>query len=179
MQSQSENTSKSLALPLVDNEFRTMASWCIANANKSIFIATLLFNLDPKQDRDLHVRKFTRALCDARWRGVDVKLLLGVPSGVSQARGNRISAQYLTQRGLKVRCLRNPEHHLKFMLFDAEALILGSHNLTPSAVARNFETSVFIKDEALSVDVARIFDSFWAQSTPYDGLRDELGFADK
>ena len=55
--------------------------------------------------------------------------------------------------------------HPKFAVFDARCSIVGSHNLSFSAVRLNEEMSVLIDDTSFSEDLSFSFLSYWRDSS--------------
>lgn len=157
-----------LAIPILGNEYRAVAGWSITHAESSVLVATFLFSLGLRDDRELHVRSLVRLLHDAVWRGVDVRVLLSAPEAESQRRSAAIAEEFLRNRGVATRVLRDPAQHLKFMIVDEHTAIIGSHNWTPSALGRNFEASILVKDGTVARDGARLFHELWNRAEVRD-----------
>lgn len=106
----------------------------IDSATKNIDLVVYDWRFYP--DRPMHpVSLFNQALIRAVRRGVKVRALLNAGTYIDQLRSVGIQAR--TPKTSRVL-------HSKFILFDSEHLLLGSHNFTSNAFTTNFETSVFI-----------------------------------
>lgn len=96
-------------------------------------------------------------LIKARQRGVDVTVILDV--GKSVKLENRVVASRLAQNGVRVVFTsRHRTTHVKAVAFDDRYVVIGSHNLTQSALAHNNELSVLIDSPELAAKVRRYLD---------------------
>ena len=75
---------------------------------------------------------------------------------------NMKAARYLGEAGVVVKFGRTfPITHAKLWIFDDDAVILGSHNLSNRSVTVNNESSVLIKSRPVAMEFKRYFDSLW------------------
>ena len=115
-------------------EFGPNAVKLIDASKKNIDLCVYDWRFYP--DRPMHpVSMFNQALIRAVRRGVSVRALINASTYVDHLKSVGIQARNpKTQRVM----------HSKFIIFDSEHLLLGSHNFTSNAFTTNFETSVFI-----------------------------------
>lgn len=122
-------------------------------------------NLNPRQILlayyDVHIHpqspknpayQILRDLIAAKATGTDVRFLF---PPFKRNPANRRAACYLNTAGIRVRVM--PDHqplHCKMTIFDRDCVILGSHNLSRPALAKNIETSAILTDPA-DIDAAR------------------------
>ena len=75
---------------------------------------------------------------------------------------NMKAARYLREAGVVVKFGRTfPITHAKLWIFDDDAVILGSHNLSNRSVTVNNESSVLIKSRPVAMEFKRYFNSLW------------------
>ena len=113
-------------------------------------------------------------LADARWRGVDVRVLVGGSrSTFAIGEAAAIAVAHLTDRGIPSRWLTSDKaargSHAKNVVVD-EAVLLGSHNWSPGAFHRDTQDSVRITSAALAEYLAALFEARWtSDGTDRDG----------
>jgi len=93
-------------------------------------------------------------LIKARQRGVEVTVIL---EGKKPVRfDNHATGRLLSQGGVRVIYPRQRQvTHLKAVVIDDRYLLMGSHNLTQSALAHNNELSVLLDSPELAATVSR------------------------
>ncbi len=116
----------------------------IKNANKEILISVYVLTSHDVID----------ALKKAKERGVKVIVLVDGNVGA-----NAEAVEALRNEGIVVKCVSKPYKHLhaKFIIVDNKLIIVGSHNLTNSALLFNREVSVVIENIILSSQLRSIF----------------------
>ena len=130
----------------------TLAS-LIANAGKRIDIAMFLFKTSP--DRDTRPAKLIRDLVAARQRGVEVRVILEYSSyDPTLNQTNQETAQALKKGGVAV-FFDSPSRttHAKLAVIDRRYCLVGSHNLTQSALKYNHEFSLLLDSPALAEEI--------------------------
>ncbi len=130
----------------------TLAS-LIANAGKRIDIAMFLFKTSP--DRDTRPAKLIRDLVAARQRGVEVRVILEYSSyDPTLNQTNQETAQALKKGGVAV-FFDSPSRttHAKLAVIDRRYCLVGSHNLTQSALKYNHEFSLLLDNQALAEEI--------------------------
>jgi len=68
--------------------------------------------------------------------------------------------------GLKLRYFNSTRFHPKLYLFDNSSALVGSANLTSSALSVNQEVVVSIEDEIVVTDLSAAFSRWWSQARP-------------
>ncbi|MFH0737689.1 MAG: phospholipase D-like domain-containing protein [Candidatus Micrarchaeota archaeon] len=118
---------------------------------------------------DIEVYVFTsrdvlEALERAKSRGVEIRIILEkrVLSGQNAQMFSELAA-----KGFAVRYAGRifDLTHSKFIIIDGEAVLVGSHNLSNSALFENREASVIIRDAEIVEEFQGIFNSDWSIST--------------
>lgn len=115
---------------------------------------------------DIEVYVFTSrdviaALERARARGVDIRIILekNVISG-----HNTQTFLELAAKGFNVRYASRAYQltHSKFIIIDGGTVLVGSHNLSNSALYENREASVIIRDSAPVREFEDVFETDWS-----------------
>ena len=116
----------------------------IENAKQEILISVYVLTSDDVVD----------ALKRAKERGVKVIVLVD-----GHIKTNAEAIKILRSDGIVVRCVSKPykHFHAKFIIVDNRLIIVGSHNLTNSALLFNREVSVVIENKVLSSELRSIF----------------------
>jgi phosphatidylserine/phosphatidylglycerophosphate/cardiolipin synthase-like enzyme len=124
----------------------------IREAKRRIICAFYLFKVsDGRRNLPAAV---ARELIGARLRGVAVTVILD--PGTSINLENRRAASMLLQNGVSVRFpSRRRVTHAKAMVIDDRYVLIGSHNLTQSALTHNNELSVLLDSPQLAAEVTR------------------------
>jgi phosphatidylserine/phosphatidylglycerophosphate/cardiolipin synthase-like enzyme len=139
---------------LKDGDFVRQLLQDIRTARKSIRCTYFLFKTG---DRSGNLpRQVAEELVRASRRGVDVTVTLEQSrnEGDDLNRDNRRTAALLRRGGVRV--LFDPPGvttHVKAAVFDGRTVILGSHNLTQSALRHNNELSVRIDSPSLAAEI--------------------------
>ncbi len=117
---------------------------------------------------DIEVYAFTSeevisALENAHSRGVAVRVLLDPDIST-----NTVAFSMLLLKGIDVRWASRTykSFHTKFIIIDGKLVIVGSHNLSNSALNYNREASVLVVDSDIVADFAREFALDWSTSSP-------------
>ena len=125
----------------------------IKNAGQRIDLAMFLFKASTS--RDNLPAGLVRELVAARQRGVAVRVILE-SSGHDQTlnRANQETAQLLRKGGVTV-LFDSPDrtNHAKLTVIDRRYCLMGSHNLTQSALKYNHELSLLLDDPALAEEI--------------------------
>lgn len=78
---------------------------------------------------------------------------------------NMQAARFLGEAGVVVKFGRTfPITHAKLWLFDDDAVILGSHNLSSRSITVNNECSALIKSRPVTMEFKRYFNLLWGLS---------------
>jgi phosphatidylserine/phosphatidylglycerophosphate/cardiolipin synthase-like enzyme len=137
-------------------------------AKQRIRIATYLYTLDIRADPNNPVRRITAALVRAAARGINSRVLLGVPADSRLATLNCITGAYLIARGIQVKVASTPALHTKLAIVDDHFGSVASHNLTPRAFTSARELAVAVWSSQTCGALSSHFDALWAQAS--DGI---------
>jgi phosphatidylserine/phosphatidylglycerophosphate/cardiolipin synthase-like enzyme len=135
----------------------------INRAKYSIDIIQYQWNFYPFKP-DSIMQQLNRTLIAKIQSGVKVRVLMNKEGREAQLTViNMRAARFLADAGASVKFARTyPITHAKLWLFDHDATILGSHNLSTRAVTVNNEASALIKGREVTMEFKRYFDALWA-----------------
>jgi cardiolipin synthase len=111
------------------------------------------------EDEEMYDAAAEDALIAAARRGVDVEVLLPVPSGSD---GWADDAAHLASGGVHVRYLGAPYLHAKLIVADGGLAFVGSQNFSPTSLDQNREVGVLIADAAALHLLNDTFGRDWA-----------------
>lgn len=102
-----------------------------------------------------------KALCEAKERGVDVKVLLN-PSQIGATKHNERAYDQLTKAGCEVKWFDPDEEtgnklHAKVGIFDGKEVILGSANWSGTGLTWNREANVDVVDDKVAAYYEKMF----------------------
>lgn len=139
------------ALP--DTAYAETLATLINNATRQVDLAMFLFKTSPA--RNNRPAELVRALIAARQRGVAVRVILEYSQyDPTLNRANQETAESLKQGGVAVFFdSPNRTSHAKLAVIDRRYCIVGSHNLTQSALTRNHEFSLLLDNPALAEEI--------------------------
>lgn len=121
---------------ILNHEFHTRISAEIQRAEKEILVGVYQAKLYPENPRAL-TQKILIELLKAQNAGVSVKIITDFPD----------SAEKLRAMGFAVvSTVGDVRFHSKFYIFDESSAIVGSHNLTESALKTNREVSYYFTE---------------------------------
>lgn len=134
----------------------------IALARERVWVAMYVIHLDGDPDAaapDDPPAALMRALAAAAARGIDVRIALdyGRHRETGAIEPKHVAAQeWLAAHGVRV-VLDELERttHVKAVVVDGRWVVMGSHNWTRSAIARNREVSLLLDDPALAATLDR------------------------
>lgn len=138
---------------LADKKYYETISQLIRTAKKRIDIVMFVFKTtSAKKNRP---RLILQELTNARHRGVRVQVILE-KSGYDQNlnKENQHTASLLRKNGINVAFDDSKKTtHAKLVVIDQHLCLLGSHNLTHSALKYNHETSLLIDSRELAKEL--------------------------
>jgi phosphatidylserine/phosphatidylglycerophosphate/cardiolipin synthase-like enzyme len=123
----------------------------IRQAKRRIICAFYLFKVGERKGN--LPAGIARELVKARQRGVEVTVIL--EGGRQLDQENRAAAKMLSRRGVRVVFPTQRVTHVKAIVIDDRYSLIGSHNLTHSALSRNNELSVLLDSPELAGQVRR------------------------
>jgi cardiolipin synthase A/B len=122
--------------------------------------ATTTLDIEVYYLADIGVRT---AVISAKNRGVAVRVLLSDPSEVAD---NTATAAALSAAGVPVRTLSSPVPHIKLVIADGAAALVGSHNLSSTSLRDNREVGEIVRAPAVVNALRASLDADWARATP-------------
>ncbi len=136
--------------PLVNEEYFRVLQEQINKARQEIIISSFLFKTSSSPAS--YTRRIQASLRNAAHRGVRIRVLLERSDRDENNRSNDETALILKDAGIEV-FYDDPKKttHVKMAIIDRSIVIIGSHNLTESALRYNNETSVLIQSHSLAV----------------------------
>ena len=138
---------------LADATYYDTLAALIKNATQRIDLAMFLFKTSPA--RDNLPAGIVKELVAARKRGVAVRVILEHSShDQSLNRENQETAQALKKGGIAV-FFDSPDRtsHAKLAVIDRRYCLVGSHNLTQSALKYNHELSLLLDNPPLAEEI--------------------------
>jgi cardiolipin synthase len=134
---------------------------CIKAATRTLHVTNAYF---------VPTSAFVDALCDARERGVDVKILMPGPyhNKPLVRRASRHVWRTLVDRGVELYEHQGTMVHAKTLVLDGRVALVGSINFDPRSFALNAEAGIVAADEALAGEMERAFAGDLARSRRVD-----------
>jgi phosphatidylserine/phosphatidylglycerophosphate/cardiolipin synthase-like enzyme len=144
--------------PLLNEDYFQVLHKEIAESEKEIIVSVFLFKTSPSPRG--RTRRIGAALKKAARRGLRVVVLLekSTQRGLNEANGK--TAADLKDAGVLV-LYDKPARtlHTKMVIIDREIVLLGSHNLTESALKHNHEASLRIRSKTLASRLVEYLDT--------------------
>lgn len=141
------------AILLTNKDYVPALIKAIDEAQSEIFIS--IFSFKAGVHKNSYPDRILMHLAKAVKRGVDVKVILETSGRLNDELNtqNRQTGKLLEEQGVKV-YFDSPRTttHTKMIVIDRNILILGSHNLTQSALKYNNEISVMLSRPDLAKD---------------------------
>ena len=144
---------------LADGDYGAALAGLIKNAGQRIDLAMFIFKTS--QTRNNLPAELVRDLLAARQRGVEVRVILeysGHDQSLNQA--NQETAQALAKGGIAVFFdSPNRTSHAKLAVIDRRYCLVGSHNLSQSALKYNHELSLLLDNPTLAEEILAYLES--------------------
>lgn len=148
---------------LPDTAYHEAMSDLLRKARHRIDLSTFIFKTGPSPDN--RPAELVRELGSASRRGVKVRVIMeNSEKDQELSRINQETAQDLRRAGVAV-IFDNPRQtsHAKLAVIDRRYCLVGSHNLTQSALKYNREFSLLIDSPALAEELLNYLDKIAAQ----------------
>jgi phosphatidylserine/phosphatidylglycerophosphate/cardiolipin synthase-like enzyme len=154
------------ATPLRDGDYFPFVHSQFVRARRRLWVSMFTVNARYRRDVRLHVRTLLHDLAAALGRGVDVKILIGADAeSLSELQAaNRVGLGYLKALGVPVRCHQGTGRHAshtKFIVVDADCVIIGSHNWSPRSLSRGIDDSIAVCSEGITAETTARFTRQW------------------
>jgi len=150
---------------VVDAEFGPVLGTMIRGANRAVLCSYFIVDVSPYRGPAHLVDELLGELESARWRGVDVRVLLGGsrdnPDILETCMGAGLR---LRQRGIPFRLITaravDVTSHAKFTVADDAALV-GSHNVSGNSLSVETQDSVVVESAPLAAYLRGEFERQW------------------
>lgn len=149
---------------LLDGDYCTALLKGIDRAREEIFLSAYLFRTI--ENAQGYPEALLKSLIAAVGRGVRVEAILERNRDADDlSRNNAETMKRLRRGGIRV-CLDAPDRktHTKLVVIDRRYVLIGSHNLTQSALKYNHEASVWIDSAPLAEEALRYMKSLCSGS---------------
>ena len=138
-------------------------------ATQRIWCSMFLIDLEPEVDDTAPVLVALRALAFARWRGVDVRLMIGGSRTNESLAEAAVSAAVMAKRfDIPTRTLLAGDvrgSHSKIVIAD-DWVLTGSHNWSNGAWTTHVQDSVSVLSPDLAALLANTFIDQWRRAAP-------------
>ncbi len=149
----------------------------IRRARERILVTQFIVDADPRHDVDREVRHLCHLLAEARWRGVDVRVLLNsFQRDDGTWEWNWAAADFLSANGVPTRWFAAGEGsprstlHSKYTVFDGAIVTVGSHNWSSNAFRSSQESACAVDSPGLAMLLRSSFESAWGRASDDLGL---------
>ncbi|MBA7689036.1 Cardiolipin synthase [subsurface metagenome] len=137
----------------------------IRNAKKNIDATIFIINMRLFFDKEKLVKNLLNELIYAKWRGIDLRIIVGRSKGTAEIDiQDRIAHRYLQRNGVPVKFVNSPDDyslHSKYVIVDDTLVIVGSHNWSPDAFSESKEDSVAIYSRDVAIKFKKEFERIW------------------
>jgi phosphatidylserine/phosphatidylglycerophosphate/cardiolipin synthase-like enzyme len=147
---------------LTGDDWSVFLERSLNNATTSVYVSVYLFSHHWGKvvvgRTDLY-----GALQNVAKRGLDCRAVLNTPVKVpGLGRMNKPAGDALESAGWKVRYMpKGRVLHEKIIIVDMKSVIIGSHNISKSSAARNYDTSICIENVHIAKLMLLQFSSRW------------------
>jgi len=155
---------------VADAELLPVAKQIVAAARRAVLCSYFIVDVSPYRGPSRLVNELLYELEAARWRGADVRVLLGGsrqnPDILEACIGGavRLAALGVPVRLLTARAVSRTTH-AKVMIAD-DWVLAGSHNLSGHALADETQDSVLVGSPPLAVYLRSRFEAQWLRAEP-------------
>lgn len=159
---------RSASVSLVSDEgYYNTVCQLFEHATRSCLASVFIVDLNAHDDPDIKVLQILRALQDATWRGVEVKLLVGGSrENLAIAEACHIARDFAVSLGIDCRLLTSQERrgsHSKLVTVD-DYVLSGSHNWSLSAISGQIQDSLLVKSPAMAAYMREVFYQQWSRA---------------
>ena len=155
----------SVVTPLPGRAFIDVLVKAISQVKYSLDVIQYQWNFYPGNPRS-QIQALNRTVIARAQSGIKTRVLLN-----KEGRGQHLmvinmkASQFLGEAGVRVKFGRTfPITHAKLWIFDDDAVILGSHNLSNRSVTVNNECSALIESRPVAMEFKRYFGLLWQRS---------------
>lgn len=150
------------AILLSDHDYYKFLMDKIDKARNYIYASIFIINI--ADDEGLKIRALLDKLKYAKWKGVDVKLIIGhSQKNVIIDMYDRVSFEFL-KSSIPIK-FADPDDdyslHSKYVVIDDEITIAGSHNWERKAFFKNKEDSIATYSRDVALELKHEFNKLW------------------
>lgn len=152
------------AIPLDNDNYYSFLFDAVNRSRKALWASVFIIDMRIREDVDLQVRQILELVSYAHWRGVDVRILLGLSDIRDIHNANLTTAFFLDSNEVPVRLFQSTRKsgtHSKYMLVDDDMLILGSHNWTHNAFFNHMNSSLAVESPDMAYSLRQRFITNW------------------
>lgn len=151
-------------IPLVNEQYFNQTLKEIQNAESSIDIVLYEFKWYETNNTAIQLRT---ALIEKQKENVSIRIILDQSEWYGEetdlSKENKKTAKLLADNGISVKMdSMKITTHDKLLVIDNETVIVGSHNWGSSALTKNNEASVMIKDKKIAEYYENYFEFLWS-----------------
>lgn len=139
----------------------------ISQATQRIWVSVFIVNASTAGDTELRVRELLKHLAYAKWRNVDVKVLLGQSMIGALQIQNRAVERLLGDMGIEARNFQSNKDvstHSKYVIIDQAHVMVGSNNWSPGGLGGNIEDTLAVRSVGLNTTLAANFINHWNEA---------------
>lgn len=157
-----------------DRDYAQELTRLIRLARERVWCSLFLIELDAQLDPQLRVPEVLRLLASARWRGVDVRLLIGGSRTnllIAEASATAMKVAHklrIPTRGLGHGNMRGS--HVKLVVAD-DWVLTGSHNWSPGSFGDQVQDSVVINSRDLAAYLSNLFLAQWQRAIAQEAVQ--------
>lgn len=150
-------------IKLSDDDYFYFLIDAIQKAKQRIYAT--IFIVDPLKDHSNKIKKILDELLYAKWKGLDVKLIIGRSEKcfVIDMCG-RAAKKYCDVMNVPAKFSNPPDDyslHSKYLIIDDNLVIMGSHNWIASDIFNNKEESVAVYSKDAAINLTEEFNILW------------------
>lgn len=150
---------------VADDEYLPQIRALVAGARQTCLCSMFIVDLTPRVHGRPIVDSVLADLAEARWRGVDVRLLIGGSRDNTEiAETADVARARALQFGIPVRWVTSHPRrgtHAKLVIVD-DFVLTGSHNWSAGAFTNQTQDSVLVASKDLALYLTAMFERSWA-----------------
>jgi phosphatidylserine/phosphatidylglycerophosphate/cardiolipin synthase-like enzyme len=155
-----------------DRRYPKVLRGMVQRARQRVWASLFMVDVNPAADPAHAVVNILQELAAARWRRVDVRLMVsGSRNNFAIAEAAATAVAVAHQLNIPTRWLGARERrgsHAKYVIADEEVLV-GSHNWSPSAFLGSVQDSAWLRSPAVAAYLCALFAAQWLR--PHRGRR--------
>ncbi len=156
------------ATPLQGKEYLPYILDRIDSAKFRIWASIFIIDARVHKDEFLSVRTLIEKLNYAKWRNVDVRVVVGTATIEDLYVACLSSSYYMKKLGLNIRSYatlgRRKTTHSKYMLFDDDLAVVGSNNWSHNSFHIAVNSSLAVVSSGLTESLSQEFNAVWQTS---------------